>query len=129
MVVSFDPKQETNDFGTSNSGTSNSVFSSVELEIGAIISFKVISWYEVTLLLLYALNRLCCSTLALNYQSIRRQYSCAVDRCCQREDSNKHAANQRQSLKAIVQAEVEAMTSQPVSQPVTTLALPTLVSL
>ena len=26
-------------------------FLSVELEIGAIISFKVISWYEVTLLL------------------------------------------------------------------------------
>ena len=51
MAVSFDPKQETNDFGTSNSGTSNSVFSSVELEIRAIISFKVISWYEVTLLL------------------------------------------------------------------------------
>ena len=51
MAASFDPKQETNDFGTSNSGTSNSVFSSVELEIGAIISFKVISWYEVTLLL------------------------------------------------------------------------------
>ena len=49
MAVSFDPKQETNDFGTSNSGTSNSVFSSVE--IGVIISFKVISWYEVTLLL------------------------------------------------------------------------------
>ena len=48
MAVSFDPKQETNDFGTSNSGTSNFVFSSVELEIG---SFKVISWYEVTLLL------------------------------------------------------------------------------
>ena len=46
MAVSFDPKQETNDFGTSNS-----VFFSVELEIGAIISFKVISWYEVTLLL------------------------------------------------------------------------------
>ena len=39
MAVSFDPKQETNHFGTSNSGTSNSVFSSVELEIGAIISF------------------------------------------------------------------------------------------
>ena len=40
--------------GTSNSGTSKSVFSSVELEIGAIISFKVISWYEVTTLLLSA---------------------------------------------------------------------------
>ena len=51
MAVSFDPKQETNDFGTSNFGTSNSAFSSVELEIGAIISFKVISWYEVTLFL------------------------------------------------------------------------------
>ena len=51
MAVLFDPKQETNDFGTSNSRTSNSVFSSVELEIGAIISFKVTSWYEVTLLL------------------------------------------------------------------------------
>ena len=46
MAVSFDHKQETNDFGTSNS-----VFSSVELEIRAIISFKVISWCEVTLLL------------------------------------------------------------------------------
>ena len=46
MAVSFDPKQETNDFGTSNS-----VFPLVELEIKAIISFKVISWYEVTLLL------------------------------------------------------------------------------
>ena len=46
MAVSFDPKQETNDFGTSNS-----VFSSVELEIRAIISFKVISLYEVTFLL------------------------------------------------------------------------------
>ena len=46
MAVSFDPKQETNDFLTSNS-----VFSSVELEIRAIISFKVISWYEVKLLL------------------------------------------------------------------------------
>ena len=46
MAVSFDPiKQETSGSGTSNSGTSNSVFSSVELEIGAIISFKVISWY------------------------------------------------------------------------------------
>ena len=32
MAVSFDPKQETNDFGTSNSRTSNSVFSSVESE-------------------------------------------------------------------------------------------------
>ena len=31
-AVSFDPKQETNDIGTSNSGTSNSVLSSVELE-------------------------------------------------------------------------------------------------
>ena len=52
VAVSSDPiKQETNDFGTSNSGTSNSVFSSVELEIRAIISFKVISWYEITLLL------------------------------------------------------------------------------
>ena len=28
-------------FGTSDSGTLNSLFSSVELEIGAIISFKV----------------------------------------------------------------------------------------
>ena len=46
MAVSFDPKQE-----TYNLKTSNSVFSSVELEIRAIISFKVISWYEVTLLL------------------------------------------------------------------------------
>ena len=46
MAVSFDPGQETNDFETSNS-----VFSSVELEIRAIVSFKVISWYEVTLLL------------------------------------------------------------------------------
>ena len=46
MAVSFDPEQETNDFGTSNS-----VFSSVELEMRAIISFKVISLYEVTLLL------------------------------------------------------------------------------
>ena len=46
MAVSFDPKQETNDFGTSNS-----VFSSAELEIRAITSFKVINWYEVTLLL------------------------------------------------------------------------------
>ena len=36
MVVSFDPKQETDDFETLNS-----VFSSVELEIRAIISFKV----------------------------------------------------------------------------------------
>ena len=44
MAVSFDPKQETND-----SGTSNSVFSSAELGIRAIVSFKVISWYEVTL--------------------------------------------------------------------------------
>ena len=52
MAVTFDPKQETNDFGTSNSETSKSVFSSVELEIGAIISFKVISWYKVTTLLL-----------------------------------------------------------------------------
>ena len=51
MAVSFDPKQETNDFGTSNSVTSNSVFSSVEPEIGAIISFKVVSRYEATLLL------------------------------------------------------------------------------
>ena len=51
MAVSFDPKQETNDIGTSNSGTSNSAFSSIELEIGPIISFKVISWYQVTLLL------------------------------------------------------------------------------
>ena len=31
--------------------TSNSVFSSVEPEIRAIISFKVINWYGVTLLL------------------------------------------------------------------------------
>ena len=46
MAVSFDPKQETNDLETSNS-----VFSSVELEVRVIISFKVISWYEVTLLL------------------------------------------------------------------------------
>ena len=46
MVVSFDPKQKTNDFGSSNS-----VFSSVELGIRAIISFKVIGWYEVTLLI------------------------------------------------------------------------------
>ena len=45
MAVSCDPKQETNDFGTSNS-----VFSSVELEIRAIISVKDISWHEVTLL-------------------------------------------------------------------------------
>ena len=53
MAVSFDPiKQETIDFGILNSGTSNSVFSSVELEIGAIILFKVISWCEVTLLLI-----------------------------------------------------------------------------
>ena len=43
MAVSFDPKQETNDFGTSNS-----VFSKVEIR--TIISFKVISWYQVTLL-------------------------------------------------------------------------------
>ena len=42
MAVSFDPKQETNDFGTSNS-----VFSSVEIR--AIISFKVISCLWVTL--------------------------------------------------------------------------------
>ena len=41
MTVSFDPGQETNDFETSNS-----VFSSVELEIRAIVSFKVISWYS-----------------------------------------------------------------------------------
>ena len=41
-LFSFDPKQETNDFGTSNFGTSNSVFSSVELEIGAIISLPFI---------------------------------------------------------------------------------------
>ena len=47
MAVSFDPKQETN-----NVGTSNSAFSSVELEIRAIISFKAVSWYEVTLLLI-----------------------------------------------------------------------------
>ena len=46
MAISSDPKQETNDFGTSNS-----VFSSVEQEIRAVISFKVISWYEVTFLL------------------------------------------------------------------------------
>ena len=46
VTISFDPKQKTTDFGTSNS-----VFSSVELEMRAIISFKVISWYEVTLLL------------------------------------------------------------------------------
>ena len=46
MAVSFDPKQETSDFGTLNS-----VFSPAELEIRAIISFKVISRYEVTLLL------------------------------------------------------------------------------
>ena len=46
MAVSFDPKLETNDFGTSNS-----VFSLVELEIRAIISLKIISWYEVVLLL------------------------------------------------------------------------------
>ena len=46
MAVSFDPKQETNDFGTSNS-----VFSLVELETRTTISFKVVSWYEVTLLL------------------------------------------------------------------------------
>ena len=51
MAVTFDPKQETNDFRTSNSGTSNSVFSSVDLVIGAIILFKVISCYQVTLLL------------------------------------------------------------------------------
>ena len=44
MAVSFDPKQETNDFGTSNS-----VFTRVEIR--AIISLKVISCYEVTLLL------------------------------------------------------------------------------
>ena len=43
VAVSFVPKQETNDFRTSNS-----VFSSVELEIRAIISFKVVSWYEIT---------------------------------------------------------------------------------
>ena len=46
MAVSFAPKQETNDFGTSNYA-----FPSVELGIRAIISFKVIGWYEVTLLL------------------------------------------------------------------------------
>ena len=48
MAVSFDSKQETNDFGTSNS-----VFSSVKLGIRVIdiISFKITSWYEVTLLL------------------------------------------------------------------------------
>ena len=46
MAVLFDPKHEANDFGTSTS-----VFSSVELEIRAIISFEGISWYEVTLLL------------------------------------------------------------------------------
>ena len=88
MAVSFDPKQETNDFGTSAS-----VFSSVELGIRAIISFKVISWYEVALLV------------------------------CQREDSKKHTTNRhnyqatcsRQSLKATVQVEVEATTSQPAS--------------
>ena len=45
VAVSFDPKQETSDVGTSNS-----VLSSVELEIRAIISFKVTSWYEVTLI-------------------------------------------------------------------------------
>ena len=84
MAVSFDPKHETNDFGISDSGASNSVFSSVELEIGATILFKVIRWYEVTLLLQHV-ERLSCSTLALNYQSIRRQstavnfiYSCGV---------------------------------------------------
>ena len=44
MAVSFDPKKETNDVSTSNSETLNFVFSSVELEIRAIISFKVISW-------------------------------------------------------------------------------------
>ena len=36
MAVSFDPKQESNDFGTSNS-----VFSPAELGIRAIISFEV----------------------------------------------------------------------------------------
>ena len=41
MAVLFDPKQETNDFGTSDS-----VFSA---EIRAITSFRVISWYEITL--------------------------------------------------------------------------------
>ena len=46
MTVSFDSKQETNDFGISNF-----LFSSVELEIRTIILIKVISWYEVILLL------------------------------------------------------------------------------
>ena len=46
VAVSFDPKQETNDFEILNS-----VFSSVELETRAIILFKVFSWYQVTLLL------------------------------------------------------------------------------
>ena len=45
VVVSFRPKQETNDFGTLNS-----VFSSVEPENRTIISFKLISWYEETLI-------------------------------------------------------------------------------
>ena len=72
MAVSFDPKQETNDFGTSNS-----VFSSVEIR--AIISFKVISWYSVTLLLTnQVLNRLSCGTHVMNYQSIPRLVSTAV---------------------------------------------------
>ena len=42
MTVSFDPEQEINGFETS-------VFSSVEAGIRAIVSFKVISWYEVAL--------------------------------------------------------------------------------
>ena len=90
------------------------------------------------------LNRLSCSTLALNYQSIQRQstavkfiYSCAVTVLFVNAVNGKILKNIQQtdttagqSLKVIVQVEVEAMTSQPAgSQPVTTLARPALVSL
>ena len=76
VAVSFDPRQETNNFGTSNS-----VFSSVKIR--AIISFKVISWYKVKLLLTnYVLNRLTCSTELSKYSetcfNCSLVYSCAV---------------------------------------------------
>ena len=71
MAVSFDLKQETNDFGTSNS-----VFSSVEIR--AIISFIVIIVLGYTLITNEVLNRLSCITLALNHQSRLRLVSTAV---------------------------------------------------
>ena len=77
MAVSFDPKQETNHFGTSNL-----VFSSVEIR--AIISFKVISWYYVTFSLSLELTVLYyprpeSSKYTETFSNCSLVYSCAVD--------------------------------------------------